>query len=414
LEAREKWSRADIEAFQLERLNRVWQHATAHVPYYRKLQAMTRLPPRFASVADFQTVLPILPKESVRARGRDFLSERASPGSWDFSSGSTCTPTKFFWAHEAHHEMLWSKYRHLQQWGVDIFDRMAYLWGFSSSFQAGWAGLLARVRTPVMDRLRNRLRIPAYNLGHDDLQGYLRRLQAFRPVSLYCYTSAAFVLAQEALATGARLPTLKLVILSAEPVYPHVVTTVEKAFGVPAVVEYGSVESVMIAAEGPDRMVRVREDNLIVETLPRDDGRFDILLTVLTNPSFPLLRYAIGDSTDTPMYTPLHGFAVLGGLVGRKNDLILSRGGRHLHPLWFDETFSRSPAVRAWRIHQNADGSLAVLVEPNGPDVAHELAALERRVRDKVEGLPVTIETVAQMPRTPAGKHRWIQSELVQ
>lgn len=35
LQSRESWSRVDIEAFQLDCLNRVWQHATSCVPYYR-------------------------------------------------------------------------------------------------------------------------------------------------------------------------------------------------------------------------------------------------------------------------------------------------------------------------------------------------------------------------------------------
>lgn len=39
LEAREQWSRNEIEAFQLDRLNAVWNHAIAHAPHHRELRS---------------------------------------------------------------------------------------------------------------------------------------------------------------------------------------------------------------------------------------------------------------------------------------------------------------------------------------------------------------------------------------
>ena len=46
LEARERWSRVEIDSWQLDRLNVLWQHAVACVPYYRQLAASIRLPAR--------------------------------------------------------------------------------------------------------------------------------------------------------------------------------------------------------------------------------------------------------------------------------------------------------------------------------------------------------------------------------
>jgi len=412
LEARESWSRAEIEAFQLERLNKVWQHAVVHVPYYRDLRARVALPDRFASTAEFRELVPVLPKALVRTQRLTFLSEKAEAGHWDFSSGSTGTPTQFYWGQVAQREMLRAKYRFLATWGIDIFDRFAFLWGLSAAFQSGWSGWLARIRQPLIDWFRNRIRLPAYQLGHDDLRGYLRRLAAFRPTALYAYASAAYLLAQEAAVAGVRLPSLKAVILSAEPVFPQIVRTVEQAFGIPALIEYGSVESVLMAAEAPDRTLRVRQDTVLLETAPRSDGYFDILLTVLNNPSFPLLRYALGDTTDTPLHVPERGFAILKSLVGRKNDLIVTRTGRYLHPIWFDEIFSRNPIVRGWQIHQHKDGSLSIQVELKSPDTVLDTPALTRTIQEKIENYPVHLEVVSELARTAAGKHRWIRSEL--
>src|SRR4051794_22822581 len=89
LASRQRWSRTEIESWQLERLNGIWAHAIAHVPYYRALAARDRLPGRFASLAEFQATLPILPRSEIKVRPADFLSEKPAPGSWHVSSGTT-------------------------------------------------------------------------------------------------------------------------------------------------------------------------------------------------------------------------------------------------------------------------------------------------------------------------------------
>src|SRR5205823_4404952 len=127
----------------------------------------------------------------------------------------------------------------------------------------------------------------------DDLDAYLRQITAFGPASLYGYSSAVYLLARRAAETGWHCPALRLATLSGEPAFPHLCDTIREGLGVPVAVEYGAVECGFIAGQGPDGALRDREDMTLVETLPRGDGLFDIVITVLGNPSFPLLRYTI-------------------------------------------------------------------------------------------------------------------------
>jgi phenylacetate-CoA ligase len=413
LAARETWSRSQIEVMQLERLNAVWAHAAAHVPYYRRLATAADLPPRFASLAEYSAAVPVLPKATVREHSADLLSETARKGVWKRTSGSTGSNTAVFWTPDAYREVLRGKYRFLAQWGLDIFDRTAFLWGHAAGHKPGWDGFVARWRQPIEDWLRNRIRLSAYHLGQADLREHLRRLERFRPALLYAYSTAAYLLAQEAEATGWRCPSLKLVTLTSEFVFPHAVETLERVLGVPAVNEYGSVECGFLAGEGPDRTLRVREDHVLIETQPREDGRHEILVTVLNNPSFPLLRYALGDVTDAPLEVPAAGFARLHNIAGRDNDVILSRAGEPLHPTRFNHIFEHDKAVRRWRIHQRADGSVAVAVEPTDRSAPFDMARLDAEVRRLVDGYPVTVELVGELSPNGAGKHRWILSDLV-
>jgi len=414
LATRERWKRDRIERLQLDRLNEVWQHARALVPYYRRLASENSLPRRFSSLEEYRQAIPILPKTEVRARPRNFLSEKPRPGGWKRTGGSTGTPMSMYWARESHLEMLRAKYRHFAAWGVGIFDPTAYLWGHSASFKPGMAGRLSRWLQPVQDRLRNRIRLSAYHLGHQDLREYLRRIKTFQPVSMYGYSRALYFLAQEAEALDFQCDSLRLFTLTGEPAFPFMVEAIERVFGVPAVVEYGSIECGAIASEWPDRTLRVREDMVLVETEPREDGRFDIIISVLNNPSFPLLRYAIADVTDAPLECPDNGFAILKNVAGRNNDFILTRTGRWFHSARFDAFFKyQSKGIRRFRMRQRADGSISVALEIENDADAVDTQSIQRGLRDLVEGYPVRVETVDSIAQTAAGKHRLVVSDLI-
>ncbi|MGD0898902.1 MAG: hypothetical protein ABR915_13775 [Thermoguttaceae bacterium] len=415
LAAREQWRRGEIESFQLERLNRVWQHAVAHVPHYREMAARQRLPATFGSLAAFQAAVPILTKAEVRAEPKRFLSERRSPGIWRRTAGSTGIPLSVYWAHDAHWEVLRTQYRFYEAWNVDIFDRKVFLWGHATCRPPGLSGWLGRFRMPIEDRLRGRLRLSACCVGRDDLREYLRRIAGFRPVSLYGYSQSLCLLAREAEVAGFSCDSLRLAVLTSEPLLPSTVERVERVFGAPAVSEYGSTECGLIAQEWPDRILRVREDTVLVETLPSEGRNHEIIVSPLNNPSFPLLRYNLGDATDAPLERPERGFAVLKNVTGRPGDFLISRSGRYIHSTWFDITLRYfSPAIRCFRIRQRADGSVWAAIELDGSDPPFDVAALEQRIREVVEGYPARVEIVDSIPTTAVGKHRLVVSELSQ
>jgi phenylacetate-coenzyme A ligase PaaK-like adenylate-forming protein len=303
-----------------------------------------------------------------------------------------------------------AKYRFYGSWGIDLFDRTVFLWGHGASFNPGLAGVVARIRQPLEDRLRHRMRLSAYRLSHRHLQLYLQRIAGFRPTAIYGYSNAVNLLAQEALAVGFRCDSLKSVILTSEPVTPKIVATVEKAFQVPAISEYGSLECGFMAGEWNDRTLRVREDMVILETVAREEGGYDIVVTVLANPSFPLVRYAIGDVTCAPLKTPSAGFAILDGIDGRNNDLLISRNGQILHPMIVEEFFEHTPWVRRYRVAQKTDGSLTVMVEARRSHPT-DTARLSQELSSLLGGYPVAVKAVAEIPALASGKHRWIMSE---
>ena len=291
--------------------------------------------------------------------------------------------------------MVQAKYRRDAMWGLDLFDPQVFLGGQSNSFAPGLAGYVARMRQPIADTLRKRLRLSAYRLRAQDLARYLERIAAFGAASLYGNSTALYLLAQQAELLGLRC---ELSILTGEPALAPLRQTVERAFNAPAVVEYGATECSVIATQWTDGTLRVREDLTLLETSPSPDGRFDIAITVLNNPAFPLIRYAIEDVTSAPVESPAIGFAIVKDVEGRRNDLLVSRIGRFVHSMAVKHVFENCPGVRRFRAHQNPSGALFILVEPASPHARLDTSQTERQLRDLLEGYPITLQMVASIP----------------
>jgi len=157
----------------------------------------------------------------------------------------------------------------------------------------------------------------------------------------------------------------------------------------------------------------VREDIVFVETLPRDDGRFDIVITPLANRSFPLLRYVMEDATARTLDKPARGFACLSEISGRCGDVIVAGDGSLIHPARIDVIFESDgfgAQIHAYRVHQESDGAITVWVEPSAgqaPSPAELRAQFERLVGSRM----VDIRVVERLP--PANqKHRIVTSQI--
>ncbi len=249
-------------------------------------------PAEFQSLNEYVSNVPLLEKEDVRSGA--LLSERPRPGKWKHTGGSTGIPLAIYRENDLALKMTCCQYRSRALWGVGIFDRSVMLWGHGSSYSPSLSGL----RQTIEDSLRDRVRFSSYRLGKEDLRRYLDEMEHFKPAFLYGYSSAVYLLALEALKIGVNVPSLKLIVLTAEILTREIRETVKRAFHTNVVEEYGAAECELIACEDPLQLLRAREDLVMVETLPTQGSYYEIVISVLDNPSFPLLRYNIGDLTD--------------------------------------------------------------------------------------------------------------------
>lgn len=414
LAEREQWSRAEVESLQLERLNTLWQQARTDVPYYEALAASRRLPPKFQSLAEFTALVPRLTKADIRVNQQRLLSRKRVAGHWNMTGGSTGEPTRVFWSTEGVRESLRGKYRFCQQWNIDPFARVAFLWGHASALQIGAMGWWKALKQRAADRLRNRVRFSAYRTTPADLRRYLQAIQKFGPQWLYGYSSAVHLLAREAEAMNFHCPTLEAVVMTSEPILPAYRAAVRRGLNAVAIGEYGTVDCGFIAGEMPGGGYQVREDNVYLETIANAQGTYDVVATPMTNAAFPLLRYELGDTTDEPLSRPERGFGSVPQILGRSNDFLVSSRGAVLHPVVLMDTVEQIvPSFGRFTIHQRADRSLRIEIEAEAcPAGASWQEDLRRQLDEVIEGLPLEISVVEHLTLTRAGKRRFITSEV--
>ncbi len=241
----------------------------------------------------------------------------------------------------------------------------------------------------------------------------LARLKAHRPAMLYGFSQSVSLLAREARRQGFQCKSLKAVVMTSEVATPNMRKVIEEAFGVPSVLEYGACECNLIAAESRDGTLRIREDLVLAETLPRPDGKHDIVITVLVNPSSPLIRYKIEDLTDRPIVYPPSGFAILNDVTGRNDDLVVSSQGIPIHATRIDSVFEEDLRfIRRYQVRQSSDGTVVVQLESDGAIPTQKLELLKRQIRQIVGEFAVEFQVVDRIVHSPSGKHRVVSSEF--
>jgi phenylacetate-CoA ligase len=156
-------------------------------------------------------------------------------------------------------------------------------------------------------------------------------------------------------------------------------------------------------------VLHVIEDAYFTEVI--DD---ELILTPLFRDGSPLLRYRTGDVVSAERRMPCacgaEGYTLLGGILGRKDDMAIIRG-INVFPSAVEEIVRSVPGIREYRVELFTRHDLAemrVLIEADEGMAAAR--TLERRFRRALFlRIPVTPVPPASLPRHEMKATRWIR-----
>lgn len=399
------------------------ERAKRDVPAYRESLADVD-PTRIDSLASFQSLVPLLDKDVVKHDPERFLSDRAPAKLRTVrTGGSTGTPMRFFLDADAVRRQKLDMCRGRRWWGLDHRrDCHVLLWGHGASFAPGWRGRLQAAVMRIKDALLGRERLSAYDLGPTTAHAFARRLERSDPDFLQGYASALEVLAELFAAAGIQpqLPSLKLVVSTAEPLLKRQADVIERMFGAPVANEYGCSEIGVLAYSCPHcGRIHPLSDHVHLEVLNPVlvDGRRqgEIAVTTFLHHSAPLIRYRLGDIAqlnDTVTHCPL-GESTIEAIAGRTHDRIHTPDGGTVHGEYFTHVMDHIQGVERFQVVQERLDSLTIRVVTNPdwtPDSETAIrAGVARRFGDDVD---LRIERLAELAREASGKFRWIVSHV--
>jgi len=242
----------------------------------------------------------------------------------------------------------------------------------------------------------NQSRIP-FTLGEEKLAGMAKEIADWAPAFLDVDPVHGAWFALHCERHGLRFPSLRFILTSYEYASGVHRAIMERVFGVPVINLYGSSETGHLLVEHDGVMLPSRETAILESTAAEGIG--ELLVTTLTNPYLPLLRYEIGDFIErSPDGYRVHG---------RKRDALRGTDGRILTTRMIDQAFAGISGIAHYQLRQKADGSaqLFLLPEAEGDTLSSAQATLTAEL-GRLLGATVTAESVGLIAPEDSGKFR--------
>lgn len=331
-----------LERIKNDRLEKLLQHARTNVPFYRDRAPATTS----ARLQDY----PILTKLDLREKFLDLMTPRLREEydtgrrkqfySWVKvqTGGSTGIPATV--VHDAHYRDRGRAARLFSQrlcgfpLGVPFFR----LWGNMRDINEMSDSIYQRTQR----MFQREVLLNAFQMDDKRIASYIKTINRSHVEHLIGYVDSIEQLARHALSHGIRLRHLKSIMACAGTLTEDVRQLLVEAFGGKVHNFYGSRECAAIACECDQGGLHVFSSHLIVETVdeggrqltPGERGR--ILITLLQNLEFPIIRYEIGDVGAVSNAECRCGrpFPILKRLEGRTLEFLRSTTGGFVSPVY--------------------------------------------------------------------------------
>ena len=294
--------------------------------------------------------------------------------------------------------------------------REAFLWGAPLELAA--SDRLKRLRDALVNhRLWN-----AFHMTPAGMDAWWTEIRRWRPVVLYGYASSLARFARHLAARGlaGRLPGLRLVCTTGEPLPEPDRRLLAACFEVPVANEYGCRDGGLVAHDTPTERLRVFTDCMLVELLdasgePVPPGATgEVVLTNFHSIAQPFVRYrtgdharrAAGDDPDTPV-------AALAEVVGRNTDFLIASDGTVMHALAALYVLREIPGLAAFQCEQHSmrEIELRLVAGPGFASTAVEAIGDGLRARLGAD-VDVRVHLVDALPLAASGKHRVVVSHV--
>lgn len=412
------YSSSELVAYQNEKLLSLIKHCYENVPYYRRIMEERKLKPEDISCVENLPRLPLLTREDIK-RNFSSLIARNFPRSKliiGHTSGTTGSPLEFLYDRQICLMKNVADWRQKKWAGIDPGDKLAFLLGKV-------VVPINRMKPPFWRHnwVLHHLFFSSFHLSNENIDRYIRKLEQFKPRALEGYPSTIYIIARFLLSRNRTLP-LQAVLTSSETLFPQQREAIEMAFACRLFDFYGLAERTVFATEcTAHEGHHLNLDFGVTEILAKDGrpsapgeiGR--IVSTGLYNYGMPLIRYQTNDITALKNKKCSCGreFPLMEDVTTKAEDIITTLDGRLISSSILTHPFKPMHSVAESQIIQEDRKNIRIkivkLPDYGESDTEYLLREFKKRVGEEMS---VHIEFVDSIPRTSAGKFRWVISNI--
>ena len=404
--------------YQSTRLKKLVRHAYSTVPFYRDHYKKNGVHPDEINSVDDISKLPLITREDVRIAEDKLLSSAYCKNKLihGHTSGTTGSPLSFYWDKQTcvyNNAVDWRQ----KAWaGINYGEKIALLLGRTIV-------PTSKTKPPFwqLDRIHNTLWMSSFHLSEQFLPHFLKKLRQYKPAAIEGYPSTVFILARYLKSIGETLP-VKAVFTSSETLLPLQRSIIEDRFQAPVYDFFGMAERVAFATQCAEaHEYHLNFENAINEVVDTEgktlaEGEEGYLVgTSLLNYGMPFIRYKTSDITtiNTEQCSCgrfMHRFK---GVTTKDEDIVVTPEGKLVSSSVLTHPFKPLDAVQESQIIQEETDLLRIKIvrrsEYSEEDSNHLTSALRERVGPKMR---IELEFVDSIPRTKAGKFRWVISKV--
>jgi phenylacetate-CoA ligase len=405
------WTPARLHALRDELLYRTLHVAQRTIARYWQL-------PLPASAAEALACLrrdyPIVSKTDLLRHRNLYYPHGGRSLPWTIkgkTSGTTGTPLEVFRSLDS---VRWEQAFKKRHWGWSGFrDGMR-----RASLRGDAVVPVDRTKPPfwLFNHFGNQLLLSSRHLQDPFLGQIVETLGNFRPYLLEAYPSTAFVLASylERQHSELRIP---FVYTGSEILHAYQRELIEARIG--KVMDfYGMAERVAFASECEAGNLHVNSDYSFVEIVDdageETEGPGYVVGTTFHNLEMPLIRYRLSDRAAWKSGSCPCGrcYPMMEAVSGKFEDVIFGAAGEPVSPSLVTFAFKGVSNIECSQVAQVSPGIWEVRIVPATGYSDADGQQVVKNIHSMVDAkIMVRTKTVREIPRTAAGKYRWVVNE---
>ena len=397
--------RQEIELFQLEKFNEVWNDAYSNIPFYSEWKLKHKLPDNISSLSEL-TSWPILKKIDLQENKDKLIRKDVKPSGYLKTGGSTGEPLHLpTWEDTETGSSMWLG---RAAYGIEPGMKTFLIWGHHHLYGKGFKRQINILKRKLKDWLSNMYRVSAYDLSEEAMGQAFDKYKHFSPEFIIGFSPSvlSFCRINKKRKNECKMHP-KAVLCTAGPLSVSEMEEISLFFQAPVCMEYGSVEcAVMAYTEPHEEVYKVFWDTHLIQGTKDDVGEVKNIVTRLAPCYVPMIRYDIGDYLEIRHDESLDSIIRIETVKGRPSDIVQLANSTAFSASLIGDCVKQVDGVIANQLHAFRNGiciDVVAMRELSEPD----FSLVKQCMLTVVPGLEysdIVLKQVDSLQKTVGGK----------